>query len=596
MASISTPAIAVIGLPGLPAALTACGYECLADGSPSVVAAAVRKLATEERPYVVIVAGNDSSLRAWISVQVAQGRPVLIATSDQLPFGEAIQKTRTISLPATVDQIMAVFGAPPAKNGLGEVAILADGTVASSETDSSDDDPFNQPLFVDSSHQPSAKDDQQNPFATPADRDQEDLFVPADRDQEDLFVPADRDQEDLFVPAENSEPITAQPLPIEAPNNPFVTPVIPDKNNAPFITQPPAEEASNPFITPVVPDENSEPLTVQLPLAPVETVPTNPQPQSPFRVQADVVVDTVPDIFRPVPVATKTGRKRSPAIISFAGKGGVGKTTIALALAERAVIVGGIERVILIDANRGQGDVRKYTRIGGHLPSIYDAAISGNPSAAVVDPKQLSQARPGLPDLHIGIVLAPTSDQADPTIVTSDVYGSVIDYARSVADLVVLDTQIVEAVDTSGLIDGVVVPLLVTDAWGLGISDSSMPGVSNLLSRLKLFQSRNVNPARMMIALNRLAVDSGINPSAVTQLMASYGTWVGSVTESSAMSRAFEIGQVPGAMLTDDPDMAEMSALLNKILHRVTGLDVFVEHDQQDMMPKKSKSRWRLRR
>ena len=627
------PAIAVIGLPDLPAALRSCGYDCLgaADGdtSPSAVAAATRKAALDGRPYVVIVAGNDPSLRSWVAVQVAQGRPVLIATSEHLPFGDPVAKTRTISLPATVDEIMAVFGAPPAGGAAGGVTILSDGRAFAepvpdpepAHTPVGDDDPFATSLFdnplsveptidVSSTHTPAPSN---NPFVT-----QEIEVV-----RPEIFKESSSSADALsgtLTPTSNSgstsnsEQVPAPApvhLPMRLPSQ--SSPVSPFRLQAEVVpapapfpirrSDPPTDPFSDPFSDP--PDDPSGALSsADSPHFPGQsTFHPDQEPASSVIPPNDPPNDPpafVEDAFRavPSPLATPT-RNHAGVIIPFAGKGGVGKSTVAFAIAERAVIVGDIKRVVLIDANRGQGDARTYARIQGQLPSIYDAAISGKPEAAIVGPQRLCAARPGLPDLHIGIVLAPTFDQADRTIVTEEVYGAVIDYARSIADLVVIDTQIVEASDTSGLIDNVMIPLLRAGAWGVGLSDSSMPGVKNLIARFTLFQRHGVSPDRMMIALNRVAADSGIKPDAIAAMMAQYGTWMGTVVQSTALATAFEVGQIPGTSATPStrsappaPD-AEFAAMLDRVLYRVTGLDAFAPRTQAEPPARK---RFGLRR
>lgn len=636
-ASAQAPAVAVIGLPELPAALLRCGYECLAvdgDTSASAVAAAARQATATGRPYVVIVAGDDPALRSWVQVQVAQGRPVLVATSEQCPFGDPIPKTRTISLPATVDEIMAVFGAPPAGGAAGGTVVLSDGSVfvepppepdAAPTSAADPDDPFAQPLFG-----------TPPPVAQPSPMPNAGTLPSTGKSLSPDSASSDNDFE---APLSAASSVPSPPGAIPKPANPFVAPPVQpgaiDGDGVPF----PAPSSSS---TPVsVPGDLSGPVSEPVSAAgpnserpldapspafgtpntenhlvtggvvPSETVPRLSQSapnytgESPFHVDTDVVIPPPPDltglftapedidVFRPVVHQRHAERKMAPVIIVFAGKGGVGKTTTAFALAERAAVVGGLQRVVLIDINRGQGDVRQYARISGHVPSIYDAAISGDVKTAIVSPSQLAAARSGQPPLHLAVVLAPTADQADASIVTSSVYGAAIDYARSTADLVVIDTQIVEAEDTSGLIDEVVIPLLARDAWGLGLSDTSRPGVSNLLARLKLFQSRGVDASRMMIGLNRVKDDSSINPQAVTQLTAPYGAWVGSVNESPVVTTAFEFGDV-GQVAEASSDV-DMAALLNRVLSRVTGLNAFDEQPV-DLTPIPQKKRGRLRR
>jgi Mrp family chromosome partitioning ATPase len=108
-----------------------------------------------------------------------------------------------------------------------------------------------------------------------------------------------------------------------------------------------------------------------------------------------------------------------PVLIVFAGKGGVGKSTTALSLAERAAIMIPNFRVVVVDMNRGQGDLRTFLKLTeSRLPSVYDAAISRDIEVyddIIVTPKRLSVHRKGRADLHFGIVLAPTRDQVDPS-------------------------------------------------------------------------------------------------------------------------------------------------------------------------------------
>jgi Mrp family chromosome partitioning ATPase len=253
----------------------------------------------------------------------------------------------------------------------------------------------------------------------------------------------------------------------------------------------------------------------------------------------------------------------APLVICFAGKGGVGKSTTALALGQQAAEAG--LRAFVVDANRGQGDLRKYLRVGqAWLPSVVDAAISGDPARAFTMPERLVATRPnGLPALGFGVVLAPTDAQADPTLVTPEVYRRVARAARQAADLVVVDTQIVEAADTSGMVERFLVPELLAGAWGLGISDTSV-GVDNLLRRLYMLSARGVGPERLMVALNRVEPQSGLNQDAMVRLVSPYAAWMGAIAMDPAVATAFESGGIPTS--------AELRSLLAKVLWRVLGL------------------------
>jgi hypothetical protein len=250
---------------------------------------------------------------------------------------------------------------------------------------------------------------------------------------------------------------------------------------------------------------------------------------------------------------------------------------MAIALGQRAVQIGGLSRVVVVDMNRGQGDLRKYLRVArSGLPSIYDAAISGDIRQSIVTPTVINSKRdPSLPGLNIGVVLAPSDTQADPTVVTSEVYAAAIDLARSVSDLVIVDTQIVEASDTSGLIDEIVIPLLRNGGWGLAISDSSMPGVDNLIHRLNHFAAAGIPTTRMLCALNRASPDSGLNSDQMQKVVSQFGSWVGSVPNDPAVANTFETGRIPGS--AGAPEAPYLTALLDNVLGRVTNRPEFAQ-------------------
>jgi MinD-like ATPase involved in chromosome partitioning or flagellar assembly len=476
------------------------------------IAQEARNAAADGIPYVCIVAGASPTLHAWASVQASQGRPVLIATSESLPTGDPIARTKVVRLPATVDEVMGVFGAPPAKGHSGSAIILADGRVQP------------EPIPVEDGYSEPTYDDPDDPFSQP------------------MFGAAPE-------PPQTSSPFGAAPEPPQT-SSPF--------GAAPEPPQPP----------------------------PPPQVPT-PIPAQPHQ--------NIESAFRPIVTpGLEAGSHRSPVIVVFAGKGGVGKTTTAIAIGERAAS-SGVRRVVVVDANRGQGDARTHLRVSRPLPSIYDAAISGDIGRALIGPQRLHDARTGLEELHIGVILAPTSDQADPSIVTTEVYRAAVEHARSIADLVVVDTQIVEATDTSGLIDGLVVPLLNGDGWGVGITDSSMAGVSNLVLRLRAFQARGVSTARILVALNRMSPESGIDPSAIEEMMSKFGSWAGAVRENPEISKGVESGRIG----IGSDSTTEWEAMLDRVLYRVTGLDAFAGHSRlttaptDGRKPKSGRLRWR---
>jgi Mrp family chromosome partitioning ATPase len=542
------PKIAVIGLPGLARALIAAGYDVLAGGSTGAaeVTAAVREAAATERPYVAIVAGSEPALRQWVALQLRRQVAVLVACSDLLGFDEPPPGARTVELPADLDTIMACFGAPARGAPTGTVVVGADGGLPGPE-------PTAGPRTHPSPSQPVLP--PPSPFET---------GPPAVRPQ---TAPAQT------APAQTApaQPAGHEPEPPPAP--------APAGQHAPPLRQPGD-------LRPPVPTERGW-------VAPVrrsEILPETLDPEQLFRPQAKPAPAASSSTGSSSTGPSSTGpsrTRRAPVVITFSGKGGVGKTATALALAQRAARKGGLARVLLVDANRGQGDVRKYLRLrGGALPSVFDAAASGEARRAIVTPKQLNAARDeALAPLGFGVVLAPDDEHADPGAVPTTAYRAVVEYARARFDLVVLDTQIVEAADTSGLIDDLVVPLLCEGAYGVALSDTSMAGVSNTLARVNMLIARGVSRDHLMLGVNRASPSSGLDEGLMRRRCELLATWVGMVANDPKVASAFEQGYVPGD--PDAPETPAYTALLDAVLHRATGLVAFDAHLEVGEKPRR---------
>ena len=512
------PKIAVIGLPGLARALMSAGYDVLAGGATGAaeVTAAVRDTSANGHVYVAIVADSSPALRQWVTLQLRRNVAVLVARSELLSFDDVPPGARTVDLPADVDTIMGCFGAPARGAPAGTVVVGADGN-----------------LPVVAAGEPAPVLQPPSPFETA---------------QLETTQPATA----AHVQHAPVEPEHAQPAPAQ---------VRPDPAPQPRLQPAPAQD-----LRPPVPAERGWVAPVQR----SEVIPETFDPAQLFRS---------PSPAAPLPAASRT--RLAPVVITFSGKGGVGKTATALALAQRSARVGGLAKVLLVDANRGQGDVRKYLRLRpGALASVYDAAASADPRRAIVPPKQLNATRDEtLAPLSFGVALAPDDEHADSTAVPTAAYRSVIDYARSRFDLVVLDTQIVEASDTSGLIDDLVVPLLTDGAYGVALSDTSMAGVQNTLARVNMLIGRGVSRDHLMLGVNRASPESGLDEEIMRRRCEPLATWVGMVQVDPKVASAFEQGFIPGD--PDAPETPAYSAMLDAILHRATGLAVFDTHLEQ---------------
>lgn len=280
---------------------------------------------------------------------------------------------------------------------------------------------------------------------------------------------------------------------------------------------------------------------------------------------------------------------QAPVIVSIAGKGGVGKSSLALLLGQRAAMFGDM-RVIVIDANRGQGDLLAYLRLGtkvrnGELPTIYQVAMTGNPEDAILTPSQINAARhPKLPPIKFGIVFAPTEEYADPETVNTTVYRRTIEAARKIADLVVVDTQIVEASDTSGLFDGLITPMLTVDSWALATSDLSSASVENIHRRLAAFQRSGVPRDRMMLVFNRVNVSASYDAATMESIFDPVSVFMGSVTADESLAAGMNVGLL-------DHDNPSVAPILDMALARVTGNPVFEESVSQAHVKGKSSKR-----
>lgn len=269
------------------------------------------------------------------------------------------------------------------------------------------------------------------------------------------------------------------------------------------------------------------------------------------------------------PYSRSHGRK-AELIIPYARKGGVGKTTMSISLAHRAASRG--LRVTLIDGNRGQADLRVILRLANkNLPSVYDSAITGDPMKAIIPPDTINSFRAGtLEKLGFAFVSAPpTGELADPTVVTADVYRKVVTAAREISDIVIFDTQITESFDTTGIIDGFVIPELQAGAWGLGMSDLFINGISNLSEYNKrLITQYGITPDRLLLAINRIAADSQYDPNLMQNLLSQHGVFLGGIAFDAHVTDQMNRGHVPDENSVFDD-------ILDAILYRVTGKEEF---------------------
>lgn len=382
-------------------------------------------------------------------------------------------------------------------------------------------------------------------------------------------------------PAQAQAPVAARPFELpnfmENPSEPTPT-VQPQK--APTVFNPfgtsPAAAAPAPVVAPVA-AEPEAPSAFFNPAAPPSTAeplptPTVPSPDlsnsSPAYIEPPAY--TAPRLApQDDPFADKGPRAK--IIASFAGKGGVTKTTTALILAKKAADAR--LKTVIIDMDKGQDNVAAYMRLrSASLPTVFDAAASGNPAAALITPDQFGKFRhEAAGSLDFAVVFGPGNEHASnhPSL-TSDVYRQVIDYAAAHADVVVLDTQILKADRSSSrLFYDVVSPLLVQEAWGVGITDQSRAGLEDLENRLKELQkNEHLGRDRMLIMAANTSGFNQTQAESFAKRFRTYGDFIGATSADDAFKAQLNVGRI-------DADSPAVSATMDAILHKVTGNEAF---------------------
>lgn len=163
-------------------------------------------------------------------------------------------------------------------------------------------------------------------------------------------------------------------------------------------------------------------------------------------------------------------------------------------------------------------------------------------------------------------------------MITPTLYGDVIDYARSIADVVVVDTQIVEATSNrTDLWNQAVIPMLGGEAWLVAITDDS-PGVANLHERLGELRRDGVQPARTLILASQY-LDFGREEIEYFQReFGDLGEFIGNTGIDDDFAAQMNLGRI-------NIHSTAMSPALNAILLRATGrADLF---DVQPARPSK---------
>lgn len=592
---MSAQKIGVVSLPSIVPLLKKHGYVVVTGDDFRTAAAQVRLALQTSGPFPVVVGdGPDThvSAGAWLRSVSASTSVALVV----LDGGSGLSSESTKSAhaaPVGLGEVLMETGSGFPPDALFAATVNPDGSLAHGQDSSAadgaptlapdqDEDPWASSSVIPGVAVPAQAHLQPAQAAALAAEQEEDPWVSSSS------IPGVEVSEPDETRQPSLEPATPEPAP-EPALTPAATPIEEDgeddEEEFDFddggALEPAPPQPAPPAPTPAEQNQAPAPAQVYVPAPAPEPAPAEvhePAP-APAPVPApfdDSALSDLDDMLassaeRHVTHNRSDATRRGDVVISMSGKGGTGKSASALNLAQYAAQRGpeGF-RVVVVDANRGQGDLRTYLRIPtAPIPTIYDAVRTGEASVTVSTPETLAQYRDERwGSLGFALVPAPPADLANPAVVTASVYREVLDYARTVADLVVVDTQIYEAYDTSQLWDQVMIPALAQGAWCLAISDNSTPGVRNLVERLTAFEHLGVRRDRVMLTLNKVPRWDMEAAEVLAQRLATVGRYVGTIAFDERIETEMKVGRLPF-------DNDYLAPILASTLHTITGLAEF---------------------
>ena len=197
------------------------------------------------------------------------------------------------------------------------------------------------------------------------------------------------------------------------------------------------------------------------------------------------------------------GTDWSRVVFLVSGRGGVGRSLLSIAIAERAASHLG-RNAVLVDANVGQAGLATNLRAvkdgsPSALPTIADLRAGASVQHVVSGPDDMRRA--GGVRVGFACVLAPDPDQATADACSPDRYRQVIDELAPVSDLIVVDTCVVWQSDPTSITSGLVSPGLRAGASVLVVTDPSLEGVAGA-HRLVSWATR-LAPGRVAGLLNK---------------------------------------------------------------------------------------------
>lgn len=579
--SAQSPSIGVVGSDDIAAALRRFGFNIVTGEGTRAAATAISN-AFKDSPFPVVYADSpEPTYKSW--AKVTSGKATRFVVVETIDGAGALDSTdHRLDLPATFNDLLGRLGYQSTTHEIGAMHIQFDTTLGEEPAERPATEPVPEPEPEAEIPLPDPVDQSTVPESAAAAEDvDESMFanVAVQSAASEQPEPASAPLSFLDEPVQSAPAVAPETPQTEDPVSQPATVAEPAREPAPtaggalsFLDEPVQTPAGAPRPEPHPQvDVEDAPIAAAAPVTTPEPEPEPVQeaPQPAATAGAPSVDDYMANRFADADQQARarplSGLRRGEVIVVGAGKGGVGKSTTSIMLAQAAAESG--IRTILIDANRGQADLRKYLRLmNADLPTAYAAYEQKDPAAAVIKPEEFAKIRQEarLDDLDFGLVLGPPSDLADPKYVSARIYSDIIEHARSIADLVVIDTQILEAARTD-LWEKTFVPLLQGDVWFVAITDESSAGVSNLSERLEELQAVHTPMARTLILASKYLEFGDEDVAYFQKRFADLGTLVGHTGIDDDFHMQINLGRI----LSDSPSIRPA---IDVILLRVTGL------------------------
>jgi len=552
---------AVMGDQHLADLLGSCGVPLVCDtAEEGRVAQELSKL--DYYDYIVVAATPISSkLESFLKIIIRRGACALVVKNGE--DAVALPSVRVVDSTDSVNTLLEAAELNPIQGG--DIALNSPVPTFFYPEDDQDDVPEVTPVRL-----PTHRDDEVVPTKLAPTPEPLPIYEPPAPEPQPTPEPLP-----IYEPPAPEPQPTPEPLPIYEPPAPEPQPMSQfSPPPPPPMPEPKLPPLGNIFSRPA-PVAPQPPIQQPIPEPTPEPEPTPATDTQFARHIADTLVDRNAGMVDTQTIAPIFGldqpeRQLAKVLVVFSGKGGSGKTSTSMLVAKIAASANPNARIILVDGNVGQGDIRSYLfsgRCPADTPSISDYAIGAKMSDCLLPPSRIP-----LDDVGFYTLLAPEITESMDHI-DAAVYGKAVEELRTVSDLVIIDTQTAEVSGRSSLINQAMIPIIRSEGgYGLCIFDSTQESVHNGTTLLQAYVNSGVNPPHLFAIFNRLVISP--SPDALIRLLNGLATLAGAVPDmSSSINSAAIVRSLPA-------DSIYTQTIL-KVLSSVTGDPIYESAMQQ---------------